>query len=113
MADIEARIKQVVIELNKHEAERLKNAGYTNEAFFNKDGSLTKEYSWYYKEGRVYYYLNCGSSGAFMVRIEDGEIFNIKGYGKIDKNKKLKADIGNIFSVDTKFMHSKRWNYLR
>jgi len=42
-----------------------------------------------------------------------GEIFNIKAYGQVDKNKKLKADIGNLETVDPEDMHRRRYNYLR
>src|SRR3990167_2513927 len=110
---MEQKIKQVVEGLNKHEADRLKAEGYTNTAFFNEDGSLTSEYKWIVKEGRKYFYLNCGTSGVFLVDKTTGEIYNIKAYGQADFNKKAKADIGNINSVDVGFLHSKRWNYLR
>ena len=52
-------------------------------------------------------------SGAFLVEIATGELYNIKGYGVPDKNKKKKADIGNIYTVDPAWLHSRRWNYLR
>jgi hypothetical protein len=48
-----------------------------------------------------------------MVERSTGELFNIRGYGKIDRNKKAKADIGNIQTVDPRELLSKRWNYLR
>ena len=57
--------------------------------------------------------INCGTSGAFMLENSTGELFNIKGYGIADKNKKIKADIGNINSVVVKVLHTKRYNYLR
>lgn len=110
---MEEKIKEIVEGLNEYEKEKLKAEGYTNTAFFNQDGTLTEHYKWYSKDGKKYIKLDCGGSGAFMVEKETGEIFNIKAYGQIDKNKKLKADIGNIYSVDVRVLHSKRYNYLR
>jgi len=109
---MENKIKEIINGLNECEKERLIKDGFTNECFFDKNGNLTKEHKWYFKEKTKYFYLNVGGSGAFMVD-KNGEIFNIKSYGTIDKNKKLKADLGNINKVDVKVLHSKRWNYLR
>ena len=106
-------IKEIIKQLNFYEAEELKSKGYTNGAFFNSDGNLMNSYNWNLKEKKKYYFLDCGGSGAFMVEKKTGEIFNIKAYGQIDKNKKLKADLGNINLVDVKVLHSKRYNYLR
>ena len=102
---MENKIKEIIKGLNECEKERLIKDGFTNECFFDKNGNLTKEYEWYFKEKTKYFYLNVGSSGAFMVD-KNGEIFNIKSYGTIDKNKKLKADLGNINKVDNKVLHS-------
>ena len=43
--------------------------------------------------GAKYARLDIGSSGAFMVEIESGIIYQIMGYGKVDKKK----NIGNIY----------------
>ena len=107
------RIKEVVKDLNIFEADRLKADGYTNECFFNQDGNLTDSYKWTAKEKKKYFNLDCGNSGVFMVDRITGEIYNIKAYGQIDKNKKIKADVGNIKTCNTEILHSKRWNYLR
>lgn len=107
------RVTEVIKELNECEIERLKAQGYTNTAFFNQDGSLTDSYKWRIKEKAKYFYLNCGTSGAFMVDRITGEIYNIKAYGQIDKNKKIKADLGNIKNCNSEILHSKRYNYLR
>jgi hypothetical protein len=48
-------------------------------------------------------------SGCWMIDKETGDVFNIKGYGQVDKKKNL----GNIFTIDPEFLYSKRWNYLR
>jgi len=106
------RIKEVVKELNVLEAERLKKEG-SNSCFFNSDGSLTESYKWKLSEKKKYFYLNCGTSGCFMVSKEEikgfpiGSIFNIKSYGTANFNKCLGQEI------DVKFLHSKRYNYLR
>lgn len=63
--------------------------------------------------GRKFAHVNVGTSGAWMVEVATGEIYNIQGYGKPDYNKKRKADIGNVFTVDAREMHKRRYNYLR
>ena len=65
------------------------------------------------KVGKKFLHLNCGSSGAFLIEKETGELFNIKGYGVPDYNKKKKADIGNIQTVNPEILFTKRYNYLR
>ncbi len=57
--------------------------------------------------------IDCRNSGAFLVEKATGEIYNIQGYGCPDYNKKRKADLGNIATVNPGFLHSRRWNYLR
>jgi len=57
--------------------------------------------------------IDFGGSGAFLVEMATGELYNIKAYGVPDKNKKHKADIGNIYTVEPKWLHGRRWNYLR
>lgn len=68
---------------------------------------------WYMNERSKYVAIDCGNSGAFLVDKLSGELFNIKGYGVPDKNKKIKANLGNITTVNPRVLHSKRWNYLR
>lgn len=63
--------------------------------------------------GKKFAYINIGHSGAWLVEKTTGEIFNIKGYGVPDYNKKQKSNIGNIYTVDAEKMHRMRWNYLR
>ena len=67
------------------------------------------------KVGKKFLHLNCGSrtGGAFLIEKETGELFNIKGYGVPDYNKKKKADIGNIQTVNPETLFTKRYNYLR
>ena len=65
------------------------------------------------KVGKKFLHLNCGTSGAFLIEKETGEIFNIKGCGVPDYNKKKKADIGNIATVNPETLFTKRYNYLR
>ena len=80
-------------------------------------GSQHKPETVVWKEGAKYVRIDfqgpASGSGAWMVERATGEIFNIMGYGKIDKNKKQKADIGNVHTVDPERMHKLRYNYLR
>ncbi len=100
---MEEKIKKLADALNVIEGEEQKRKGYT----IPHDKWTLK------KMGKKFAYLDCGGSGAFLVEIATGELYNIKGYGVPDYNKKKKADIGNINTVDPKVLHSKRWNYLR
>ncbi len=70
--------------------------------------------TWNIKERQKFIAIDCGNSGAFLVEKSSGELYNIKSkYGVPDYNKKQKANIGNIQTVDPAFLWSKRWNYLR
>lgn len=62
---------------------------------------------------KKFYAIDIGSSGAYLVEVLTGEIYNISGYGRPDYNKKKKADIGNIMQVNPQQMYLKRYNYLR
>jgi len=110
-------INEIIKGLNEAEKLRLKQEGFTNNAFFDSEGNLTEGYKWHLKEGKKFYKLDCGSSGYFMIEIATGEIFNIKAYGVPDYNKKLKANLGNIKDYDTQekinYLLTKRYNYLR
>lgn len=95
---------ELIDSLNTIEQRKHAEAGYTHPADLWHVGK---------KGGRKFAHINCGSSGAFLLEIATGELYNIKAYGQPDYNKKKKADIGNITSVDPETLHSKRWNYLR
>jgi hypothetical protein len=105
------QIKKIVEGLNIAEKERLKADGYTNQCFFNEDGSLTDCYKWTLKEKKKYFYFDCGTSGAFMVDKGTGLVFGIKGYGVAHKNKVY----GNVKNFDGDFvafgkmLHNKRF----
>lgn len=98
---LKARLDVVCVELQKAEQARCDTHGYT----------LTDK--WHWTERTKYIAIDCGSSGAFLVEKSTGELFNIKGYGTPDLNKKRKANIGNIFTVDPSRLHGLRHNYLR
>ncbi len=68
---------------------------------------------WNVKDRKKFIALDCNGSGYFLVEKETGELFNIKAYGVPDRNKKLKANLGNIATVDARFLYEKRYNYLR
>jgi len=105
----------VVDKLNYYESEMLRQGGYTNESFFNSDGSLTEQQKVTLKEKKKYFYINFGTSGAFMISKEEikgyplGSVFNIKGYGTPNFNKYY----GVIFGLDVEKLHSLRWDYRR
>lgn len=111
---------EIVIEkLNVCEIARLKAEGYTNECFFNLNGSLTEDYKIKLKEKQKYFYLNFGSSGAFMVLKQDittkngsfpkNSVFGIKGYGTPN----FKKCYGDIFNLDIEKLHKLRYDYRR
>ena len=102
MGDILKAVEEMADKLNVVEREAHAAKGFTHPADF-----------WECKHRKKFYALDCGSSGAFLVDKETGELFNIKGYGVPDYNKKQKADLGNVLTVDAKALHSKRWQYLR
>ena len=68
---------------------------------------------WHVKERKKFTALDCGGSGAFLVEKETGELYNILGYGHADYNKKQKANLGNVLTVEVEELHRRRWNYLR
>ena len=66
-----------------------------------------------WRQRRKFFAIDIGGSGAFLVDAA-GEIYNIKGYGRPDYNKKKKADLGNIRKVcSAAALLEKRYNYLR
>ena len=69
--------------------------------------------SWDAKERSKYIALDQDGAGYFLIEKATGEIFNIKGYGVPDKNKKKKADLGNILEADPAGLWDRRYNYLR
>jgi hypothetical protein len=99
---LDIRLAEVVAELNVVETERFRAAGFTH----TPDKVTSKNRS-------KFVAIDFGSSGAFLVEKSTGELYNIKGYGVADYNKKLKANIGNLFTVDVRKLWSQRWNYLR
>jgi len=102
---MENQIKEIVKGLNVCQVERLKREGCLNECFFNKDGSLTKEYTFNIKEKKKYFYLDCNGSGVFMVDKTTGNIFGIKAYGQINKAKCW----GQINNIDVERLHQSRY----
>lgn len=88
----------------------LEESGYRKQGY---NHFTAERHGWSLSERRKYYALDCGSSGAFLVERDTGEIFNIKGYGQPDKNKKLKANLGNILDCPPETLYTKRYNYLR
>jgi hypothetical protein len=104
------KVKELVNKLNIIESERLKADGYTNSSFFNPDGTITKEYLVNFKEKKKYFYIDYGTSGAYMIDKSTGEIYNIKAYGQINRAKFL-GNINTLTNNDIVNIHSKRYNY--
>ena len=104
------RINEIINGLNEAELIRLQKQGYTSECFIT-NGEPTEK--WHVVDRRKYIAIDHGNSGAFLVDKVNGEIYNIKAYGQIDKNKKLKANLGNIATVNPKELHARQYNYLR
>lgn len=71
-------------------------------------------HTWSWQAGPKWIKINRdgGGCGAFLCHRETGELYNIQGYGRPDHNKKLKADIGNLFTADAKVLFTKQNNYL-
>ena len=102
-ATIIKSIENVLSQLNTAERKKHTAEGYVRSADV-----------WYSKERRKFWALDCGGSGAFLVEKATGELFNIKSaYGVPDYNKKKKANLGNIQTVDGEWLQTKRWNYLK
>ena len=96
-------VEELIVELNTIEVRKHAAKGFT----FPADVWKVK------KVGKKFTYVDCGGSGAFLLEHGTGELYNIKGYGVPDYNKKKKADLGNIATVNVEELHEKRWNYLR
>ncbi len=102
MDEVMEKVNEVVAKLNGIQEQEYAAKGYTFRDFITVK-----------KVAKKFIYIDVGGSGAWLVERGTGEIFNIKGYGVPDYNKKVKADIGNIKTVDPEVMYNKRWNYLR
>lgn len=107
--DLKDRLNEVIKGLNEEEAKRLKEEGFINECFFKPDGTLTDNYKVTLKEKKKYFYIDFGTSGAFMVSKEDFNIFNIKGYGTPNLNKCY----ASVFLINIELLHKLRWDYRR
>lgn len=90
--DVSHAYETVIKVLNQwHEAHRAKHikSGYISpnfETHEEKHGHL----------GGKYMRLDVGGSGAWMLELATGDIYQIKGYGKVDKKK----CVGNIYDPE-------------
>jgi hypothetical protein len=103
--ELATRLDEVVAQLQRLERERMARD------YADTTGERTDIVRW--KQRSKYVAIDIGSSGAWLVDKASGELYNIKAYGVPDQNKKRKADIGNIFTVDPAVLHTQRYNYLR
>ncbi len=97
------QMEKLVEQLIIIEHQRFKERGFTH----------TPDLVHWKDRGKKFIAVDVGGSGAWLIEKANGEIYNIKAYGVADYNKKKKADIGNIGTVDPQAMHDRRWNYLR
>ena len=88
-------MNQEILELAKkieeEKALELKSEGYTNECFFNLDGSLTNDYKVSLKQKKKYIYLDIGTSGKYLIDAEG--VWTIKAYGQKNRFKGSVASI--------------------
>lgn len=101
--EMKSKLDTLIAELNEAQvAQHLAN-GYTH-----------KTDVWCYKGAtNKWVRIDVGGSGAFLMDSGTGELYNIKGYGVPDHNKKKKADIGSVFTANGAELLAKRWNYLK
>ena len=93
------RLLEVVNEMNTVMFIYYGKSGYTGLIDVTTKQPIKNEKARLDKTSKKYHYLDIGMSGAFLIDKETGEIYNIKGYGKPDKNKKKKANLGNILDM--------------
>jgi hypothetical protein len=91
-------VKKFVEQLNEAQKERFKELGYTNGCFFDGE-DLTEQHKFNIKEKKKYIYIDCDTSGWFMVVRDTMEIFGIKAYGTIHKGK-FYGKIGEVEGKD-------------
>lgn len=104
-------VDHFVHELNNLIAEKFKKEGM--DWAFDLHGNLIDSEKAYTKPGKRFLKINIGGSGAYMMEKETGELYNIRGYGQPDHNKKKKSDLGNIQTCDPRRVFELRHNYLR
>lgn len=97
MSAIDEAIASLVESLNRIEVREHAKRGYTHPAD-----------DWYVSPRSKYIALDVGRSGAFLVEKATGEIYNIKAYGVPDRNKKIKANLGNVLTADPEYIHARR-----
>ena len=107
---IRARVEEVAGLIELARQAEFKAQGYGDHLVYGEREKVTVT------ARKKYFAIDIALGGAFLVEKATGEIFNIQGYGKPDKNKKKKADLGNI--TDDRediggFLYVRRYNYLR
>lgn len=105
--DLNEKVNTIVKELNVKESLRLKADGFSNACFFDDEGNLTDQYKVTSKEKKKYINIDFGGSGAFVVDKTDNQVYNIKGYGVVNKKKCY----GSIFDLDGGKLHGLRYDY--
>jgi hypothetical protein len=80
-----ARLLQVLDQWHEAHRQEFIKSGFHSESFDEREEKHAHV-------GDKYVRLDVGGSGAWMLEAETGIIYNIKGYGKVDK-KKIAGDI--------------------
>lgn len=81
--DVFHKLVDFVVELNKREAQQLRDQGFTNGAFFDENGNLQPQWKLSFKEKKKYWYIDQGQRyGRWLVDKVTGDIWTIKGYGQ-------------------------------
>ena len=68
-------------------------------------GSLTEHNKFNLKEKNKYFYIDIGNTGVFMVEKATGNIYRIKAYSQVYKNKCC----GNIETIKSEELFKLRW----
>ena len=100
-------LKKLVTELNTLLQKEYTDKGYKH--YLSEDGSVIESERIKFKIKKKYVNIDFGGSGAYMVELSTGDIYNIKGYGQINRKKLL----GNIDTIDPEKMYVLRYNYQR
>lgn len=104
MHELENQLKQLCNELNRLEMAELIKDGHVN---ITRLDYFKENHAYHYKIKKTWANIDAGTSGAFMVELETGNIYNIKGYGVPNRAKHR----GNLATINAGELHRHRWAY--
>ena len=79
--------------------------GKLERARYAHSGIMDTHKSTHAIQGVKYIRLDIASSGAFMLQRSTGDVFCVKGYGKVDKRKR----VGNLSTLTAAKLYANRW----